>query len=522
MSIELLQLFPLYGQDSDFKQYSNPSIESSAKYKTGNIYQKDLLLFIDILKECHPAFSSGYKFPFNIDSIAKEGYYWAAQCKDVTRLKSYLQTISTLLNDGHTSLQPDINKNFIYPFIFFIDNEKIYLSGINKEYDSFLGKQIDKINGHPIFNVLNSFRKIICSDNDVYFIDKVNGFMQLYSVWKDNPYCLPDSSLSLTFTDNTSVSLHPISTQQINMSLQQSKNQINSIRENTKQPFLYKLLPEQSICYLQFNACIDQSSLRSQYYMNNSNKIPEDADKKLAQYPRFDIFLKEMFQKIESRKIKTLVIDVRNNEGGNSKLCEVLLSWLKIEKGIKYGTSSIRFSNLWKQQYPVLAAEYEQTFAENQLPFEMGKLYKSSFLSNLTKAKKETSIYDKIDEFFVKNEDSDKIFKGNVIFIQNTKTFSSAGFLIITALDNNIGIVIGDRSSYKPCNYGDMLSWVLPNTKIKGFVSHKIFNRPNADRCNDDYLLPDFYLSPSWADILGNRDIYWEWILNNIKNSNYE
>ena len=230
--------------------------------------------------------------------------------------------------------------------------------------------------------------------------------------------------LLLIFTDNTNVSLHPISMNQVNLALQQPNNQINSVRENMKQPFLYKLLPEQSICYLQFNTCTDQSAMRFQYYMNNSNNISEDLEKTLSQYPRFDTFLKEMFQTIETNKIKTLVIDVRSNSGGNSKLCE------------------------------------------------------DSFLSKLLEGKKEVSVFEKIDEYFIKNEDSDKIFKGNIIFIQNAKTYSSAGLLITVAVDNNIGIVVGSKSSYRPCSYGDLLAWKLPNTKTRGFVSHKIFNRP--------------------------------------------
>lgn len=510
-------LLPVQGQNFNFKQYSDSRIENSDAYKNGNIYQKDLLLFIDILKECHPAFSPGHPFPFNIDSIAKEGYSWAAQCGSVAELRSYLQAISTLLNDGHTSLSPDVNRNLVYPFLFFIDmdNDKIYLRGINKEYESSLGKQINQINGHPVSEVLNSFRKTISSDNCIYFTDKVNDFMQLYSIWENNPYCLSDSSLLLTFIDNTIVSLHPVPVNQINLVLQQPKNPIHLIRENSKQPFLYKLFPEQSICYLQFNACTDQSALRFQYLMNNPDNLSEDLEKKLAQYPRFDTFLKEMFQAIGTNEIKTLVIDVRNNSGGNSKLCDVLLSWLKPVKEIQPETSFIRFSNLWKQHYPVLAAEYEQTFTENQLPFKMGQLYESSFLSNLSKEKKEVSALERIDTYFVKNEDSAKVFKGDVIFIQNTKTYSSAGLLITDATDNNIGIVVGNKSSYRPCNYGDMLAWELPNTKTKGFVSHKIFNRPNRDQCDGLSLIPQVYIPTSWTDVVEGDDICWKWILEN-------
>jgi hypothetical protein len=514
ISIGMLNLLPLHGQNFDFKCASNSDIENSDAYKVGNMFQKDLLLFLDLLKQSHPAFAPGSDFPFNIDSVVSEGYQWASQCRSINELKSYLQVIATLLHDGHTALQPDINKNLVYPFVFFKDNRNIYLTAVNKEHDSFLGKQISQINGYPAEEVLNSFKQVISSDNEIYFLDNVNDYMQLYSSWQGNPYCLPDSSLQLTFVDATSVSLYPISAKEINIARIQTQTSSNSIRQNSKQPFLYKLLPEKKICYLQFNTCTDQSSLRSQYYMSNSNNLSEEElEKRLSQYPRFDAFLTEMFQTIQANEIETLIIDVRNNGGGNSKLCDVLLSWLKPLKEIKQGNSSIRFSELWEQHYPALAAEYKQALEENQQSYERGKLYDNSFLSQLSKEKEKTSVYEKIDSYFMKNEDENKVFRGNVVFIQDTKTYSSAGLLITDATDNHIGIVIGNKSSYKPCHYGDLLAYELPHTKIRGFVSHKIFNRPDTKRCNEASLIPVAYIPDNWSDVLEGRDIYWEWVL---------
>jgi hypothetical protein len=472
------------------------------------------------LKQSHPAFAQDNNFPFNIDSLKQEGYQWAFKCQSIMDMRSYLQAIATLLNDGHTALLPDINKNLIYPFVFFRENQLLYLTGINKEQDSFLGKQISQINGYPVGDVLNSFKPIISSDNEVYFLDKVNDYMQLYSAWQNNPYCLADSSLRLTFSDATTVSLHPVSTKEINLSRIQPQTQSNTIRQKSKQPFLYKLLPEKEIAYLQFNSCTDQSALRSQYYMNNSHSLSEeDLEKQLSQYPRFDAFLEEMFQTIQANQIKTLVIDVRNNTGGNSKLCDILHSWLKPLNEIKHGNSFIRFSVLWEQHYSTLAAEYKQILTETQQPYERGKLYDNAFLSQLSTKKEASSILEKIDSYFIKNEDESKVFRGNVIFIQNAKTYSSAGMLITDAIDNRIGRVIGNKSSYRPCHYGDLLAYELPNTKIRGFVSHKIFKRPDAEKCNETSLIPDNYISAGWQDVLEGKDIYWEWILEHVRSN---
>lgn len=505
----------------DYKRYSSLNVENSEAYKVGNIYQKDLLLCLNLLKESHPAFAPGIDAPFNIDSINQAGYLWAYKCRSVTNLWTYLQAIMTLLNDGHTSLMPDLDRNHIYPFEFFKENQNIYLKGVTKEYGSYLGKQISLINGQAVLEVINSFRPVISSDNELNFSSKVCSFMRFYSLWKYTPFCLSDSTLQLTFADATTISLHQVPTKGMNLTSLQTKTQSNQIRQNNNQSFQYKLLPEKNICYLQFLDCADQSSMRYDYYSGKTtNMSVEEFEKKISQIPRFDAFLNEMFQTIEATKIKTLVIDVRGNGGGNSALCEVLLSWLKPLKEIKNESVSIRISNLWEQNYPAFAAEFKQGLEKTQQPYEIGKLYDSSSLSgstsgkdNSTVSKEKTSVTKKIEEYFIKNTDENKVFKGNVVFIQDARTFSSAGSLITDATDNNIGIVIGDKSSFRPCNYGDLLCWELPNTKIRGFVSHKIFERPNTVKCHDLTITPNVYLTQNWSEVSEGKDICWEWIL---------
>jgi IS1 family transposase len=507
---------PLYGQISDFRQYSSPNIESTVKYIDGNIYQKDFLLFIDMLTKCHPAFvpDSNAQYPFDIESIKQKGYYWAETCPSLKDFWCYIQGIVILLHDSHTTLVPDINTNLIYPVTFFVNNglDRLYIMGINVEYIHALGKEIKLINGCPVNEVFNCFKKLISCDNDTYFKNKITDFMQLYSIWNYTTYCLPDSSLLLTLTDSTNVLIHPLNKDNVNITMQISKTKHELIRKSNNVPFHYTIIPEKNLCYFQFNSCTDQSTLRLQYLLSNPNISENDLTEKVSIYQRFDTFLNDMFKQIRIYHIETLVIDIRNNVGGNSKLCEVLLSWLKPVNETKNIHSYTRFSELWQESYPVLADDYFQALKKIHQPFHMGKIYDDNLLSSYLSA---SSTVKKTDEYFQKNYDDNLIFKGNIIFVQNSKTYSSAGFLITTAFDNNIGIVIGDKSSYKPCNYGDMLAWRLPNTKIKGYVSHKIFKRPNINKCYENYLLPTFYLSPNWTDVIEGKDIYWEWILKN-------
>ena len=82
-----------------------------------------------------------------------------------------------------------------------------------------------------------------------------------------------------------------------------------------------------------------------------------------------------MFKEVEAGGIKTLVVDVRNNRGGNSMLCKQLLSWLKPIKEINKSKVQIRFSKLWEQQYPLLSEKYKNILSNKGDDYELGRLF---------------------------------------------------------------------------------------------------------------------------------------------------
>src|SRR5690554_5154315 len=89
MGLFLLIANSLSAQKFQHIKHSNIKLEGSIKYQDGNIYQKDYLLFIDMLKSTHPAFADNILHPFNIDSIANIGYLQMKNCD----LKAYLKNI---------------------------------------------------------------------------------------------------------------------------------------------------------------------------------------------------------------------------------------------------------------------------------------------------------------------------------------------------------------------------------------------------------------------------------------------
>lgn len=510
----LLQFFVTvsWGQTNASVNYCNKEIEDSKLYHKGNIYQKDFLLFAEMLQESHPAFSSRTTPPFSIEKEKKVGYKWAKNCQSTKELSNYIQAILTQLEDGHSLVKVDLDYNQIYPFTFLLDDSKYYLNGIDKSLEHFLGEEILSLNDAPMIDVYDSFKKILSSENEYRFVAQLQDNISFYSHWANTPYHKEDKSLKLMFKGGKSVVLYPVPQKALQISrmqakISQLKNDIEVSRKKSKLPFYYSIYMTHNICFMQFDQCYDKESLK-QYYQNRGASQQEN-DKLTAAVPDFKQFLDSMFISIDKNSIANLVIDVRYNSGGNSMLVDELLSRIANKNQIKHGTAEIRLSKLWELNFPQLAQSYKQKAETHGVVYSLGKLYNNDEINKLlgiNYSSNETT----------NTQPEGGYFKGRVIFLQGPNTYSSAGMLITTAIDNNIGEVIGCKSTYAPSNYGDMLSWKLPNTAINGFVSHKFFSRPNKTKISERFITPNVSISP-YSLFLYGFDAYLDWISNHVR-----
>lgn len=498
----------LYGQDLSYNILTNPDVENSEAYQNGNIYQRDFLLFADMLQNTHPIFAETDKPHYDMNSLTNVGYQHLANCENDNMLKQYLQSILSPLSDGHSTVTMDVTDKLTYPFKFFVDNDTaFYLIGITKDFSDELGHRITAINGRTIREVIDSFRPLISCDNENFYKANVNNYMQWKANWDYNSHHRSDGMLLLQFDNGNTILLPDVNQSELDISWYYPKKTNVPFEYNTM-PFSYNIMPDKQLCYLRFSNCTDRNTLKMYEMYGMPVGMTEE---QIAQVPDFGLFLREMFSEMNQQGVKTLVIDVRNNSGGNSKLCDQLLSWLKPINEIHKMSAMIRISKLWETQYPDMAMMFKEKFQKKGIAYRMGELYDLSILDHRESGKSETDIM--IDQMFVMNHSSDSLFTGKVIFMQGKDTFSAAGDLITTAVDNGIGIVIGENSTYAPSGYGDLLTWELPNSHIQGFISHKIFVRPDASKKNENAIIPDIALPETWNDFRNGIDPCWRWVL---------
>lgn len=453
-------LFTLQTTAQPVITYHNKDVEESEKYKKGNVYQKDFLLFMDMLQTTHPAFEKNP--PFNVKKELKKGYTHCGKCKNLQEFVFYTQQVAAKIHDEHTSTYFQYAADLVYPFYFYIDENGFYPIKIQKGMESSLGKQITKINGKDLSTICNKFKSFYSVGNEAGFKKSFMTLGNYFFPWHELGLCEPDSSLNLSFSDGSSLKLRPVPVNSINWStIQKTLTPIEQMRRSAmKRPFSYKILDE-GICYLLFDKCQDAGTMKSQSSLNP--------------IPFFTDFLNEMFQDMKEKNVNKLVVDVRYNGGGNSSLCNELLSRLK--SSITSTRTEVRPSQLAIDNYKAQGID-------------------PSFLYNSTS-----------------NHDvwQSKVppFDGKVIWIQGQRTFSSAGLLITFAVDNNIGTVIGEPASYSPSHYGYVIQWNLPNTNIQGGISHVYFIRPDETRGDEIPLAKT--LTTSFEDYVNGIDPCYDW-----------
>ena len=462
----------------------NESVENSSEYINGNNYQKDLLLYVDMLKATHPYYADT-KHCAQLNKQTQKLYKECGNIDDDLDFKVCLAKLAASLGDGHTSVPFWMTFNSVFPVRFALNNNTAIVDVSPNDNKEILGKEVKRINGKSVKQILQMSRPLVSADNDAQFENTVKEYLMFADFW--SLLGMSNEVMHLDFTDGSSIEIAAIDKRNLKIA-QRQQNSGGRVISKRNTLFDYTIYDKESICYLQFNQFADRLT-HPQY----------------TQLARFDEFTRDMMAEIKEKGIKTLVVDLQYNSGGNSQLGDVLLSWLYPHQDTKRYGVDVRVSELLCTFYP----NYRQYTVDGN-PLEMGCLYDYMGFDHSKDYQTDYNApQDPARHIF--NYDREQIFGGNVVFIQSKDSFSSATLLLTLARDNGIGIIIGTPSGGKPCHYGDVLYAQLPNTNTMATVSHKYFRRPNMALENKECIVPDVEIELNHTE----RDMAWEWIVEN-------
>ncbi|WCF06544.1 S41 family peptidase [Paenibacillus thiaminolyticus] len=185
--------------------------------------------------------------------------------------------------------------------------------------------------------------------------------------------------------------------------------------------------------------------------------------------------IQNFFETVKKEGVHQVAIDLRYNVGGSTMFGDYILSFLEIPPYRNLKTA-VRYSPVVSQRV-------------TGKPID-----------------KDEMLYFESDPIPVKTHEN--TFTGKLYIITSPDTYSAATALATVVKDNRIGTIVGEAPGGKPSSYGDILSFELPESKFRLFISFKWIERPSITLKNryEDALQPDIYVPTTYEDLAQGRD----------------
>ena len=193
----------------------------------------------------------------------------------------------------------------------------------------------------------------------------------------------------------------------------------------------------------------------------------------------FKVFSDSVFTILQEKRIKNLIIDIRYNGGGNSKLGDELFQYISPVPFQQWGKVTIKYSKERHDFYKYHVREYF-------LPD-----ISDSILNILVGNQPYGSLQTEPADSLIRLRNNPLRFIGNVYLLTSNFTFSSAASFAWAFKYFKMGIVVGEETGEPAVNFGDIIYQSLPNTGLQYSVSHKKFYQYGANDTDFHGTIPD-------------------------------
>lgn len=214
-------------------------------------------------------------------------------------------------------------------------------------------------------------------------------------------------------------------------------------------------------------------------------------------------FIDDIFRQLAAKNIQNLVIDIRNNEGGNEDVSDYLIYKIaktKVEKvkRIKH----LRYKKVSDNLRPYLSTWNRWFWKIGIWTKKLDDIYRTpySFLNGTTKIKRNKNAY------------QDKVF------LLTSAVNSSATFnLSETLKQNQLATLVGTETGGTKMGItaSQLFFLTLPNSRIE--IDIPLIGSYPATPMKDEGILPDIFVKETLEDILEGRDKYIETVLSLIE-----
>jgi len=219
------------------------------------------------------------------------------------------------------------------------------------------------------------------------------------------------------------------------------------------------------------------------YRKFHGKEPPEEVEAIIAGLPAATETFTSLFKDMKEAGSRSLLVDLRKNQGGNSAMTQILMYFLygkpTVLTSMKAAYSIKRYSELFFKNYENVTLDeinkgQEVTLTGNDYDFRSEKTFFEEDKEN-TKNMAFMEFLGQMPTFM------DEYHKGtyeayylpeNIIVLTSARTYSS-GFTLAALLYKNGATIVGIPSAQAGNCFGDTIGFELSHTGIKGYLSHK-------------------------------------------------
>lgn len=206
---------------------------------------------------------------------------------------------------------------------------------------------------------------------------------------------------------------------------------------------------------------------------------------------QYRAFIDSAFVKIKERKVKNLIIDLRNNSGGEDAFSDYLLSYFA-NKPFQWSSKfTLKTSKLLKEQFK--SDKDTSAYWKSILNHKDGEIFEYNFEKYAPQPKA-------------------KRFGGKVYVLVNRQSHSQAAVTAAQIQDYKFGKIVGEETGDYPTLYASVFYYNLPNTAIRVQVSKGRIVRVNGSR-TEEGVIPDILIRDH---LLDEKDEILEGLLQKI------
>lgn len=284
------------------------ALNSDIKYISRNDdridkWQKDIDYIVDKLPEKH----KNMFFKLSKEEFKNKTNKLKEQLNQMNddEIKVNLSQIVASIGDAHTSINFSGKKMFPLEFYWF--NDGIYLINASEEYKNFKYNKLKKINNKDINEVIEMISSVVSHENEAILKSQIPLRIVLPELLKGLNIIDNVENATFTFEGNSEKS--------INVTALSGKEVFENILGKGKEGENIPLYMQNKDKYYWFKHLEDKKAV----YFNYSQCMEMEEKS-------FKDFSVELMNVLNTKDIEKLIIDIRNNGGGNSMILENLIN----------------------------------------------------------------------------------------------------------------------------------------------------------------------------------------------------